>query len=182
MEIWKDIKGYEGIYEVSDIGRVRSKEGKTTYTDKHGTRTWQQRIMKQKISKDKCHRIILWKDGKSKTWLVHILVAIAFLGDRSEEEMFINHKDGNRSNNIIENLEWCTRLENNNHAFDNDLMNTNTKVILEDKDTGEIIKFRSMTKASHFLGHKDAYISNLVKKNKYFTNKYRVYVSKPNKV
>lgn len=63
---WKDVVGYEGIYEVSDTGEVRTKEGKTTYTERHGVRRWKQRTLKQKVSKDNTCRVSLWKGGKEE--------------------------------------------------------------------------------------------------------------------
>ena len=121
--VWADVVGYEGIYEVSNNGLVRSKEGKKTYTDRHGWRTWKQRILKQKIDKkDKTTcRVNLWKDGKPNTYLVHRLVAESFI-PKVEGKDFINHIDGSRLNNHVSNLEWVTYTENNNHAFDNRLI------------------------------------------------------------
>src|SRR5690606_13076082 len=103
---WKDVPGYEGIYEVSRSGQIRTKEGKTTFSKLHGKRVWRQRILKQKVSKDKCCRVSLWKGGKERTWLVHRLVAKAFI-PRVEGKNYINHIDGNRLNNHADNLEWC---------------------------------------------------------------------------
>ena len=59
MEIWKDVVGYEGIYEVSNKGKVRTHKNKTTYTEKHGVRKWEQRILKQKSDKHNSKRVTL---------------------------------------------------------------------------------------------------------------------------
>lgn len=160
---WKDVVGYEGIYEVSDCGQVRTKKGKTTYTERHGVRTWKQRVLKQKVSKDGNHRVHLWKCGKEKTLLVHRLVASAFIPEVPGKE-YVNHKDGSRYNNAVSNLEWCTHTENNNHAFDNDLILTSQKVVLVDLKTKEPHFFRSMAKASVFLGRNPGFISGVLKK------------------
>ena len=71
MEVWKDIPNYEGIYEVSNLGRIRTHKDKITYTKRHGKRKWKQRIMKFKgITPKTGYRISLWKDGKQKDLLV----------------------------------------------------------------------------------------------------------------
>jgi hypothetical protein len=97
--IWKDVVAYVGIYEVSNNGQVRTKEGKTTYTKRHGIRNWKQRVLKQRSGKDNSCRVNLWKDGTEKTFLVHRLVAKSFIPKVIDKD-FINHKDGNRLNNI----------------------------------------------------------------------------------
>jgi len=163
MEIWKDAVGYEGIYEVSSTGKVRSVEGKATFSEHHGVRYWKQRELKQKISKDNTCRVILWKDGKERTWLVHRLVAYAFI-PIEEGKNYINHIDGDRLNNYVENLEWCDHTENNNHAFDNGLIATGSSVTLRHLETGGEFKFRSMSKASQFIGKNKGYISSLLKR------------------
>lgn len=167
MEEWRDVVGYEGIYEVSNKGRVRTKEGKTTYTEMHGTRVWKQRILKQKVSKDNNHRVSLWKDGKERTWLVHRLVAFAFIPETEGKE-YVNHINGDRYNNSVENLEWCNHVENNNHAFDTGLIKTAFPVSIKNKESGEVHNFRSMVHGSYFLGRSHNYISNL--KNKLGSN------------
>ena len=170
--IWRDVVGYEGIYEVSDTGLVRTHKNKTTHTTRHGTRKWKQRVLKQKVSKDNTHRVSLYKNGKEKTWLVHRLVAIAFL-PRVEGKDYINHIDGNRHNNALINLEWCDHKENNNHAFDTGLMTTNVWVELIDKSTGEVQQFRSMQKASEYMGKHHGYLSAAKKKRKKEDEFYR---------
>lgn len=177
MEVWKDVVGYEGIYEVSNLGRVRTHKDKVTHSVKHGLRKWKQRILKQKVGKDRSYRIILWKDKKEKTWLVHRLVALAFI-PTVEGKDFINHIDGNRLNNSVENLEWCTSKENNNHAFDTRLMTTNQEVILFNKYTKETHYFRSKTKASEFLGKYHGFISDQMKKGEKEYEDYIFFLSR----
>lgn len=161
-ETWKDVIGYEGIYEVSNTGLVRTHVNKTTFTEKHGERKWKQRVLKQKVSKDGTCRVSLWKDGKEKTWLVHRLVAFVFISVVPGKD-YVNHIDGNRLNNHLSNLEWCDHTENNNHAFDNRLIKTASKISLESMETGEEFDFRSMAKASEFLGRNHGYVSQLLK-------------------
>lgn len=171
---WKDVVGYEGIYEVSDTGEVRTKEGKTTYTEMHGVRRWKQRILKQKVSKDNTCRVSLWKDGKERTWLVHRLVAKAFIPEVVGKD-YINHIDGSRLNNNVSNLEWCDHTENNNHAFDNDLMQTD-KIVLVNKKTKEAHYFRSKSYASQFLGMNKGYVSGQLKRGNTEFKGYSIFV------
>lgn len=99
-EQWKDIFGYDGAYQVSDLGRVRSKKyGKT---------------MIRRASKDKDGYLFigLWKDGKQKTVKVHRLVAQAFIHNDNIFNNEVNHKDENKENNRVDNLEWCTSQYN----------------------------------------------------------------------
>lgn len=112
-EIWKDVAEYEGLYEVSNLGRVKS-------FPRRGTNGG---IMVGGKSRG-YHSILLTKGGKCKPVKVHRLVAIAFMGKQEGKE--VNHKDGNKINNTLENLEWCTRSENQKHAYDNGLQVGNT--------------------------------------------------------
>ena len=134
MEKWKDIPGYEGSYEVSNKGRVRSKKGKTTYTKRHGKRVWKSRVLKEKNKTAREQRVDLWKEGEPKTFLVHRLVAMAFIPN-PENKPCINHKDGDPRNNKIGNLEWCTYKENENHAKRNGLDGHSKVIYLTHKKT-----------------------------------------------
>ena len=158
-ETWRDIPDYEGLYEVSDKGRVRSKEGKVTYTERHGVRKWKSRILKVKNKNAREFRVDLWKDGKPKTFLVHQLVGFAFLSNPNKYKS-INHLDGNPRNNNVENLEWCSDYRNINHAFDNRLIKTGKQTSLFSIKDREMHDFRSITKASEFLGRSNNYLTN----------------------
>lgn len=156
-EEWRDIKGFPG-YQISSEGRVRS-HNKTTCTQKHGLRTWRNRIIKQKVSKcDGRARIILWKDGEPKTLLVHRLQAMAFLGDPPQEGLTVNHKDGNPLNNVVENLEWMTIKENIVYGFQNGQYSSAHPVVIKNRD-GEVLSFRSKTDCSKYLGRSVGYFS-----------------------
>ena len=175
--IWKDVVGYEGLYEVSNTGLVRTHKNKTTYSKRHKTkRKWKQRILKSRNPQGRDVRVSLWKDGKGKDFLVHRIVAESFIPKISGKDS-INHIDGNPKNNYVSNLEWCDHKENNNHAFDNGLMTTNDKVILVDKETQEAHIFRSKAKASLFLGRSVGYISNLINQEKYILEDYWIFVN-----
>lgn len=171
--VWRDVVGYEGIYEVSNNGLIRTKKGKKTYTKYHGWRTWNQRVLSQKVDEENTRRVNLWKDGKYKTHLVHRLVAEAFI-PKIKGKDFINHKDGNRRNNNVSNLEWCDYDENINHAFDNGLIKTSHAIKLVDIKTGKEYIFRSKSKASKFLGRNVGYISLLLKRGKDEADGYKI--------
>lgn len=115
MEIWKDVKGYEGIYEVSNLGNVKSKD-RLIVTSKNIVAKINQRILKKKVTKKGYERLTLSVSGKHKDVGVHRLVAQAFI-QNPENKKEVNHIDGNKQNNQISNLEWCTRNENEKHAF-----------------------------------------------------------------
>lgn len=166
-EIWKDIPDYEGLYEASSLGRIRTKQGKTTYTEKHGIRHWQSRIMSGRGNlRTTGKRVGLWKNGKCKDWLVARLVAITFLGQPTKEVDTVNHKNGDRLDNRIENLEWLSLADNLRHAFNTGLMPYH-KIRLYNDDCD--LKFRSMTLASRFIGRNEGYISLCLQKNRKIT-------------
>ena len=161
-EIWKDIPDYEGIYEASSYGRIRTKEGKTTFTSKHGVRHWKSRIMKGRGDNPKTgSRVGLWKNGVCKEWLVARLVAITFLGKPTDEANTVNHINGNRLDNRIENLEWLSLEDNVRHAFDTGLIHY-PQIRLYNSNCD--MKFRSMATASNFIGRNKGYISLCLKR------------------
>lgn len=162
MEIWKDIDGYDG-YQVSNYGRVRT-HNKITHTDCHGYRKWKDRVLKPKKSKDNTLRVDLWKDGKHKDFLVYRLVAYAFLGKPENDSFTVNHKDGNRLNNCVENLEWLTLADNIRHGYRTGLYDSiciKCKLLAED---GGEYNFNSEVEASRFLGWNKGYIGSKKKK------------------
>lgn len=174
-EYWKDIPGYENIYQASNFGRIRSKEGKTTFTKRHGIRRWHQRILKPKVDKQGYKRVELWKNGEHKTITVHRLVAITFL-DNPNNKPLINHKDCNPSNNYIGNIEWSTYRENLLHAYENKLNQEPIGTILIDKKTGEKLSFISMSEASRFLNRSNGYISGVLSRGKKETENHLIVI------
>lgn len=118
----------------------------------------------------------MWKNGKGKDYLAHRLVAEAFIPN-PDNKPTVNHIDGNPRNNYVENLEWATYRENNNHAFDNHLMTTAHPVTLVNQVSGEKMYFRSLAKASEYIGFSAGYISNSLKQGKKIKG-YDIYHSK----
>jgi hypothetical protein len=166
MEIWKDIPGYEGLYQASSFGRIKTCENKVTRNARYSTRVWKSRIMKGRGNRYATgKRVSLWKDGKSKDYLVARLVALTFLGE-SPKDYTVNHKDGNRLNNNIENLEWISRGDNVKHAFSTGLMSRIQKgIVLKDDSTGNVYEFNSYSECSRFLGRNHGYVSHRYKNN-----------------
>lgn len=114
MEIFKDIIGYEGIYQISNLGRVKSLK---RFVDNHSglKKQLKEKILKNHISKTGYYVIDLKNNSLRKTFKVHRLIAIMFISKVNGKD-FVNHIDGNKLNNSIDNLEWCTISENNKHA------------------------------------------------------------------
>ncbi|MEG1256888.1 NUMOD4 motif-containing HNH endonuclease [Clostridium sp.] len=118
VEIWKDIKGYEGLYQVSNLGRVKSLE---RYRKNHNKlQKVEEKIKNMRQDKQGYLLIDLYKGNKAKTIRVHRLVAETFLKNADNKET-VNHIDGNKLNNRIDNLEWSTFKEQNEHFYLNNL-------------------------------------------------------------
>lgn len=110
-EIWKDIKGYEGLYQVSNLGRVKSLDTIDRLHRKHKSN------IKHQCNNGNGYLIVNLKhNGKQKNHLVHRIVATTFL-ENPDNKREVNHKDGNKQNNCVDNLEFVTRSENIKHAF-----------------------------------------------------------------
>ena len=168
-EIYKDIQGFEG-YEVSNKGNVRTKIGKKTIRNDGRVRIWNQRVLKPQINTKGYYVVKLYKNGKQYTKTIHRLLMIAFYPENVKDT--VNHIDGNKKNNNIDNLEWCTYSENMLHALDTGLNNCSQGVDLI-KD-GEIKHFRSLSLASIFLGHNVGYLSGEIKKGKKNVKGYEI--------
>lgn len=110
IEIWKDIPGYERLYQVSNLGNVRSLNYR---------RSGKSKLLKQGTDKKGYKQVGLWKNSKRKHYSVHRLVAIAFLPNPNNLPQ-VNHKDENKANNNIDNLEWCDAKYNNNYGTRNE--------------------------------------------------------------
>ncbi len=124
MEEWKDIPGYEGVYQASTLGRIRTCEGKVTSSARFPHRVWKQRVLKQKVCKNSkgradC-RVELWNGKMHRTWLVSRLVAATWC-DGYRDGWTVNHINGDPLDNRSENLEWLSHGDNIRHGFANGL-------------------------------------------------------------
>lgn len=127
MEIWKDVKGYEGLYQVSNHGRVKSLNYNHT--------------KKEKVLVPLKHQNgYLFVNINGKQQSIHRLIAKTFIPNQKNKNQ-VNHIDGNKENNRIDNLEWCTAKENTRHAYKNGLINLNT----EKKKKSELININKAT-------------------------------------
>ena len=147
MEIWKDVVGYEGLYQVSNYGRVKSLERKIN------NRIYEERIISQEKSKDGYLRVDLHKDGNRKHKKVHRLVAQSFLEDYQESKC-INHKDENKHNNFLNNLEICDYSYNINYGSRNKKVSEklSKKINQYDLDGNFIKTWDSMTQINKETG------------------------------
>lgn len=113
-EIWRDVEGYEGLYEVSNLGKVRSVD--RYIKDRKGRKQFKEGKIIAQTKRRKEQRYLsvnLWKNNRIKAYVVHRLVAKAFI-PCIKGKNFVNHKDENPENNCVSNLEWCTAKENIN--------------------------------------------------------------------
>ena len=169
-EIWKDIKGYEGLYQISNLGRVkRLKREYSVYnhlTKQNNIRIVDEKILKGAINKG-YNRICLTKDKKETNHFVHRLVIENFVRELEENET-IDHIDCNKLNNSIDNLEIVSVQENIKRAFNNKLRKY-AKVAIQPvyliDDDGKVLKeYNSMYQASKDLGIKtSSHIGRMIK-------------------
>lgn len=125
-EVWKDVVGFEGMYEVSSLGNVRSKERDVLYPY-GGYHRRKSKVISKTVAHKNYYKVTLHKDGTPTTCLVHQLVAKAFI-ENPQGYVVINHKDECGFNNRVDNLEWCTQKHNINYG-------TRTKRMKETKGT-----------------------------------------------
>lgn len=162
METWKDIPGYEGIYQASDFGNIRSAPNKTTANSRYAARIWKSRILRPKSRKSGGRgdfRVSLWKDGNRKDHLVARLVAMTWC-DGYGPNMTVNHIDGDYRNNAASNLEWLTLADNIRHGISTGLYAKSQKAIKLISENGSEEPFPSMAAASRFIGRNPQYVSN----------------------
>lgn len=144
MEVWKDVKGYEGLYQVSKLGRVRNQNHKIL----------------SPAPRNGYLRVQLRKKCKFRSFAIHRLVAIAFLSnDKGYTE--VNHKDEDKANNRVDNLEWCDRSYNCRYGDRTAkiIAKTSRPVLMLDKATGEVLReFKSTSEAGRY-GYNSSHVA-----------------------
>jgi len=170
MEIWKDIEGYNGKYQISNYGNVRSfskwKNGE---------------LLKPALTTTGYYYVHLVKDGRKNTCSarVHRLVADAFI-ENPNELPEVNHIDGNKLNNRVDNLEWVSRQDNIRHAFEKGLImprlgkaHPSSKAVLQKDKSGEVVKmWESVADVYREKGYSTSSIINCCNKRKGYKTAY----------
>lgn len=151
-EIWRDIKGYEGLYQVSNLGNVKSLKRVVPHKV-NGSRTIPEKILKLSSDGSGYLYVSLSKDGKKKNPKVHRLVAESFIPNPNNLPQ-VNHIDEDKSNNRVDNLEWITSLDNLNHSnvIEKGNSSRRKKVIQKSFDGRVIAIYTSMTEAVKEIG------------------------------
>lgn len=169
-EVWKDIPDYEGIYQVSNKGRIKSLArivGNCKRKDK---------IIIPKDNGTGYYKVNLYKNGKHKNHYVHKLVASVFINNESNKPC-INHKDYNRKNNNVENLEWVTYKENNNYSCcsEHAALKNSLRVLVVDLDNNPIKMFASIHQCGRYFNVDASHISGIIHNNYIFRKQYKLY-------
>lgn len=149
QEIWKDIDGYEGLYQVSTYGNVKRMPGKTS----NG------RILKPFADKNGYLCIGVSKNGVRKTFKIHRLVAMIYLPN-PENLPEVNHKDENKTNNCVSNLEWCDHAYNSQYGTRGEkIAQALSKAVYSIDESGNVEHFRSLSDAQRITG---IYMANIL--------------------
>lgn len=184
-EEWRDIKGYEGLYQVSNLGRVRSLD-RYIINKSNKRQYYNGKILNGNIRQGYL-KLTLSKNNSQKTIPIHILVAKTFIPN-PESKPEVNHIDGNKANNCVNNLEWVTRSENELHAYKNGLAkpslkqkeavakyareNYSKKVLQYDLNGNFIKEWNSMHDVWRELGIRPSYICRCCKGLRNYTYGY----------
>lgn len=161
QEIWKDIPNYQGLYQISNLGNIRS------------LLNGSKRVLKPNPSNCGYYKVELYNNGKSKVFYIHRLVANSFIPNPDNKKQ-VNHIDGDKSHNCVDNLEWVTPSENQKHAFSIGLsksnmlgkkgsLNPKSKKIEQFDSNGNFIKsWDSIAEACEFYNCNHSSISNCI--------------------
>ena len=146
-EIWKDISGFEGLYQVSNLGRIKS------FQAVHRKGKPSEYILKPYVSNNGYKQVFLYNGTKKKKLLVHRIVAMSFI-DNPHNLPQVNHKDENRLNNCADNLEWCDNVYNNRYGTKNSRFVESQSYPIEQMTTsGKVIaRYKSAKIAEALLG------------------------------
>ena len=145
MNNWYPIKGWEGLYEINKNGEVRNAKNKNTIVGD--------------INNCGYYRVSLYNQGQSKKYFRHRLVAEHFL-DKPEGKDFVNHIDGDKSNNSLENLEWVSQSENEKHAFENGLKQKTNKPFIIEFVNGDIKEYENQYVCAKEIGCSQSSVKN----------------------
>jgi hypothetical protein len=175
IEIWMAVIGYDGYYEVSNTGKVKACEKSYTIINRYGASCevfCKEKILKPSITNPGYERVTLCVDNKRKTYSVHRLVMIAFKPNPLNLPQ-INHKDGNKRNNNVDNLEWCNQEHNQQHAYVTGLNvpkkswdDNQSKAIIVHLPNGDKASYGSIGEASKQLNIKRELISKCTRESR----------------
>lgn len=160
-EIWKDVKNYENLYQVSNYGRVKSLE-RYVKTCGGAKRIVKEKILKPTVDNTNYYVVSLWKNNICKRTHIHRIVIETFIPNLLNKPQ-VNHIDGNKLNNNINNLEWCTAKENNIHAYEYGLNPSRRKVNQYDLNGNFIKTWNSIREANNF--YKTSHVSECCNNN-----------------
>ena len=175
-EIWKNIKDYEGIYQCSNTGKIRTCD--RIVTESNGKTQFRRgQEIKPHLNKNGYLQFALNKNAKRKMVYVHIIVAQTFLNNPNNLKT-VNHKDGNKTNNNIDNLEWCSYSDNNKHSYS--ILNRSVvdegaspkPIYVINTESNIISYYPSITAATYGIGLSHTQINRYVHSRKKWKGKY----------
>ena len=164
-EIWKDIKDYEGYYKISNRGRIKRLDVIDKNPKYNGNRIIKGGLRKSTVQKNGYKSVMLTKEGKSKRFLVHRLVAEAFIPN-PDNLSIVNHINGNKTDNYYLNLEWCTYSYNIKHAHNNNLIKSDKAIkTMQEQNKKQVYcleqltLYRCLSDINKEFGYSNGYIS-----------------------